>query len=410
MLMAEKLRKVIYVSNARLPTEKAHGYQISQMCQGFIKLGLDVRLISPNRKTDITQSLKDYYNLSVELVPDKLYVLDLFPLIARFGKYGRYKILQTISFYIATISYAVSASFALKKLKNDTCIYYFRDPLLLFLVSILSSDKILNNVVLELHSLPSSKLKNYIYQHFQKKLKSITSLTQQTKSKLLEQGYFESNISVSPDGVDLDTFNLSISTKDARKKLNLPAAATIAMYVGKFHTNGMEKGIPEIIESAKYLINKYHDLIFCFVGGPLDRVPYYNELIVYNGLPLDRFLFLEKQPVKMVPIYLKAANMLLMPHPPTNFYMFYISPLKLFEYMVSRRPIVASDLLSIREILKDAINALLCVPGDSKSLAMKIELLINNPDMADKIAYEAFTEVKKYTWIQRADNIIKMLS
>ena len=66
--MAERLRKLIYISNARLPTEKAHGYQISQMCQGFIKLGLNVRLLSPKRKTEITQSLKDYYNLSTSQI------------------------------------------------------------------------------------------------------------------------------------------------------------------------------------------------------------------------------------------------------------------------------------------------------------------------------------------------------
>ena len=52
--------KIVYITNARLPTEKAHGVQIVKMTEAFSSLNNDVTIISPNRvqkeishKTDI---------------------------------------------------------------------------------------------------------------------------------------------------------------------------------------------------------------------------------------------------------------------------------------------------------------------------------------------------------------------
>ena len=52
--------KIVYITNARLPTEKAHGVQIVKMSEAFSGLNNDVTIISPNRvqkeishKTDI---------------------------------------------------------------------------------------------------------------------------------------------------------------------------------------------------------------------------------------------------------------------------------------------------------------------------------------------------------------------
>ena len=41
--------KVIYIANARLPTEKAHGYQIMKVYEAFAKNGRDVELLVPFR-------------------------------------------------------------------------------------------------------------------------------------------------------------------------------------------------------------------------------------------------------------------------------------------------------------------------------------------------------------------------
>ncbi|MBA4715368.1 MAG: hypothetical protein H2015_02125, partial [Chloroflexi bacterium] len=52
--------KIVYITNARLPTEKAHGVQIVKMSEAFSSLNNDVTVISPKRvqkeishKTDI---------------------------------------------------------------------------------------------------------------------------------------------------------------------------------------------------------------------------------------------------------------------------------------------------------------------------------------------------------------------
>ena len=37
--------KIKYITNARIPTEKAHGYQICKMCEEFGRVGVEVELI-----------------------------------------------------------------------------------------------------------------------------------------------------------------------------------------------------------------------------------------------------------------------------------------------------------------------------------------------------------------------------
>lgn len=83
----------------------------------------------------------------------------------------------------------------------------------------------------------------------------------------------------------------------------------------------------------------------------------------------------------------------------------FTSPLKLFEAMASGRPLIASDLPSIREVLTNEGNALLVPPGDARALAGAIERLLRDRDLSRRLAARAFEDVKAYSWDRRAEAI-----
>jgi len=238
------------------------------------------------------------------------------------------------------------------------------------------------------------------------KVGSVVTVTGSLKEQLIGLGVPAGKIHVAHDAVDLATFDLQASKVEARRKLGLPEVGRVASFVGKFHTNGMEKGIPEILSSSKYLLGEFPDLHFFFVGGPMDRVPGYREILRKDGLPVERFVFIDKQTVSLVPWYLKASDVLLMPHPWSTFYAYHVSPLKLFEYMSAKRPIVASKLPAIMEILSDESNALLGGAGSFRELPANIRKALLDPALSERIADKAFSDVQEHTWKKRAERII----
>ena len=102
---------------------------------------------------------------------------------------------------------------------------------------------------------------------------------------------------------------------------------------------------------------------------------------------------------------LTQADVLVLPNHASAISTRFTSPLKLFEYMAAGRPIVASDLPSIREVLTDGSNALLIPPGDAGALADAIARLLADPELAATLARAAKGEVPAYSWERRAERL-----
>jgi glycosyltransferase involved in cell wall biosynthesis len=77
------------------------------------------------------------------------------------------------------------------------------------------------------------------------------------------------------------------------------------------------------------------------------------------------------------------------------------SPLKLFDYMAGGLAVVASDLLTIREIIDHGRNGHLVAPGDPKALADGINLLVQDSGYRNALAAAARDTAKAYTWQER---------
>jgi glycosyltransferase involved in cell wall biosynthesis len=87
----------------------------------------------------------------------------------------------------------------------------------------------------------------------------------------------------------------------------------------------------------------------------------------------------------------------------------YTSPLKLFEYLAAGRPIVASNLPALREILTDGINALLVEPGDPGAVARALNALARDPQLCDRLGRRAFADGALYSWDARAARLEPVL-
>jgi glycosyltransferase involved in cell wall biosynthesis len=86
----------------------------------------------------------------------------------------------------------------------------------------------------------------------------------------------------------------------------------------------------------------------------------------------------------------------------------YASHQKLYEYLAARRPVVASDLPSIREDVVDGESALLVVPGSPQALAGAVTRLLESPELARRMAEAGYSLAERFTYRARATRLIEV--
>jgi glycosyltransferase involved in cell wall biosynthesis len=107
---------------------------------------------------------------------------------------------------------------------------------------------------------------------------------------------------------------------------------------------------------------------------------------------------------------LAECDVLLSPHTPLPDQPFFGSPTKLFEYMALARPIVASRLGQLGEVLEDGVTARLVTPGDVDELAGAVAEILSSPDRGRTLGEEARrVVVRSHTWDQRGRAILERL-
>jgi len=395
------MRRLVYLANARLPTEKAHGYQISKMCEAFALNGAEVMLLHPYRHQSdqrlVGRTVFDYYGIKPIFRVQTLKNLD----IVMLNRFIPDRIFTPIFFAHAFIWGYYAASMA-RQFRAD--LYYTRDTTIAYWLVRMGL-----LTVYEAHVAPNRGqrwLLRKITRH--PLLRLVVVLTSFLRQQFLDMSFSSDQVIVLPDGVDLDLFEGLPSKEDCRRRLGLPLERPIIGYIGRFRTLEMEKGIPELVEAMKDLssVNGAELLLLC-VGGPMDAVPAYLELARRIGIPQDRLRFVDRVPNTEVPYWIRAFDVALAPFPWVDHYAYFMSPLKLFEYMAAGVPILATDLPSIREVLRHGENAWLVPPGDPKALTEGIRHLLENSDLAERLARQAKEDVRQYTWKRRAAVILQ---
>lgn len=386
--------KIFYIATSVIPAGKANSYQVMKMCEAFVRLGIDVELVVPMRFGGVAEKRDpfEYYGVSEKFRIKKIFSLDLIP-------YEKY--IGHIGFWIQNITFSFLALIYLFFKKAD--IIYSRDRFTLLFLCLFKK-----NLAYEVHSLPP---KFRFYERFlYRKVKFIIAITSQMEKILVKESIIgENKILITPDAVDLEIFNKVHKSKDElRHELNLPQDKKLVSYVGSLYTKGKEKGIGDMLRALKILTENEKNLTMMFVGGNEQEIAGYRKEAEQMQLKDENLIFIKRVPFIEVPKYEKASDILIIPFPQQKHYAYYASPLKLFEYMASNRPIIASDLPSIREILNES-NSILVEPDNPEAMAIGIKKALNDSVLSEKISNQAFQDVQKYTWDNRAKKILDFI-
>lgn len=119
----------------------------------------------------------------------------------------------------------------------------------------------------------------------------------------------------------------------------------------------------------------------------------------------DRVTITGLVPPAAVAPRLAHAGILVLPNTATAIAERYTSPLKLFEYLWMGRPIVASDLTSLREIVRHAESAWLVPAGDPTALAKGLDHVAGDPGLAARLGAAALALAPAYSWAARAEHL-----
>lgn len=390
--------RLIYIANIRLPTEKAHGLQIIQNCEAFADVGARVSLWTAGRfNTRAMRAVRDvwaYYGVKKNFSIRRLPVLDLIPLVPE-----RTDMLARLIFYLQLWTFALSALVGALFTRAD--LYYSRDAFVVYLLGFIKPRR---KLAYEAHRLGRPGSGEALQRRALKRAGTIIAITQALADDLIALGAPPERVIVAHDGIRAARFANAPTKDDARLTLGWPMDAFIVGYVGRLHTLAMDKGVGSLVDA----LARVDGAALAVVGGPDPMARALYERWVALGLDPSRFLYAGQVTPDKVPLYLSAFDVCAMPHPHTEHFARHTSPLKLFEYMAARRPIVASDLPGFAEVVRDRVSALLVPPGDVPALAEAFIQLRDNPPFGDYLADNAYQRVmSRYTWHQRAKQILE---
>ncbi|MDP2933950.1 MAG: glycosyltransferase family 4 protein [bacterium] len=370
--------KLIYIANVRIPTEKAHGIQIMKTCESLAECGVDLELWLPRRRNPVLGG-KDpfaFYGVRKNFKIKKFWSLDLI---------GRLDFLPGAGFFAQSKTFTWSLGYHLARLDKSAVIYSRDiDPLL-------AAKNLGLTYYYEAHTLSARPGKNFI--DVLKSARGAVAISDHLAEEL-KKYLPEGSVIVARDGVDLDAFTREIDKTQARLDLGFSPARKIVLYTGHLY---QWKGAHILAQAAEYLsagVDVY------LVGGTTGDQESFQKFM--QAGKLSRCKVLGQVAYKLVPKYLAVADIVVIPNSGKfEISVKHTSPLKLFEYMAARKPIVSSDLPSLREVL-DETCAVFFVPDDPISLARKIELLLADPDLAENITVNGAKKVVNYSWRARA--------
>jgi glycosyltransferase involved in cell wall biosynthesis len=369
--------RIGYLAYTPMPSHKASGVNIMKMCNAFAELGHEVRLFNPRILAGVSASeLASFYGISESIS------------LCRLPRpRNRLK---------GLIRYAPSYRRAIQAFRPD--LLYIRDHgAKVYIPCKLQTSKIFEAHLLHLENPHIQALET------DPSLRQFVVISAALKDEYSHHyPHLADQLCVHHDGADPTLSHTRTRTTPTTMPTR-KAGKVNAAYIGNLYPG---KGM-EIIQQLLPLADFCH---FHIIGGQGAELEHWQqrcssaENITFHGFHSPAAVEAMRSQFDCL---LAPFQSQVMVGPSTNAAQ-WMSPLKIFEYMASRKPILASDLTVIREVLEHDVTALLCRPDSLSDWLAALSVVREEPERCAAIAERAWRLLcQEYSWRERARRILQ---
>jgi glycosyltransferase involved in cell wall biosynthesis len=369
--------KIVYISNSIIPSRTANSIHVMKMCQAFADNGHEVVLLAPDRYKEYQEGIENTFEY--------------------YGVKEKFELIKIDYSYVKGIGgfmYAMKCQKYINKFSPDLIFGRFTCGVALASLKY--------KAVLELHSPISglSKIDKLFFNLFKNKFYKLVLISEALKNIYINENILK-NISkyiVAHDGADeVKDFKTKIELKGDKNKLKVG-------YVGHLYKG---RGIDLILNCAQ----KLKDFTFHIVGGNEEDIKYWESYLKAKSINNVYFYGFVKP--SETSKYRNSFDIVIAPYSNNvsisksklNTSMF-MSPLKIFEYMSNKKPIITSDLPVLREVLNET-NSILVDFNNELDWINSINSL-SDFNLSNKLSKNAYNDfISKYTWEKRVDLILR---
>lgn len=216
----------------------------------------------------------------------------------------------------------------------------------------------------------------------------ILAVSRTTGDSLIEKGIDRKKIEILFNGIDEKRFEINTRFKDIREEYQLENGAKLVGCIGRIIP---QKGQKIFLSAIPGVIRERPETFFLLIGEVFLGEETYQkellELIERNGIEKRVLMTGFRSDIEDV---IRSLDIVVLPS---------IAPeafgLALLEAMALKKPVIASDIGGIKEIIEDGVHGFLVEPDRPGLLAERILYLLKHPDTADRMAERAKERVRQ---------------
>ncbi|WP_051139776.1 glycosyltransferase family 4 protein [Aestuariimicrobium kwangyangense] len=226
---------------------------------------------------------------------------------------------------------------------------------------------------------------------------AVVVLSEVQRADLLKRGVPEDHITVVPNAVDESLFNRDATPSQARAQLGLPREGE---WVGSVSSVVGYEGF-DVLLRAVHLLRAGGRDVRCAIVGHGVALPSLQSLA--HNLGLDRVCqFPGRQDRARALTWVEALDVVAVPRLDTPVCRM-VTPLKPVEAWALARPVVASDLPALAEVVSPAGGSL-ARAGDPLSLAEHLSAVLDDPDALQRAGLLGRSWAAERTWRRAASH------